>query len=185
MQGVHDSSATPPVTCCVATQALAAAGDWAGAVARARQGAALAAGPHGRAAEFEALLDTIAIDAALAGSDAGFDGRHLQVLPWALLCMLVVCQDQCPEQNEAAQRLRWGRSSSCASMSVLSAPPVCAAWHRAGVQNPGLTFLCTRFPWALSRERTVSLLVTAGALGGRRCLAGRSRPGGPRTGRSR
>ena len=61
------------------SQALAAAGDWAAAVAKARQGAALAAGPHGRAPEFEALLDTIAIDAALADSDAGFDGRHLQV----------------------------------------------------------------------------------------------------------
>jgi hypothetical protein len=65
----------------MAPQALAAAGDWAGAVARARQGAALVAGPHGRAPEFEGLLDTIAIDAALAGSDAGFGGRHLQVLP--------------------------------------------------------------------------------------------------------
>ena len=69
------------MVCGVVTQALAAAGDWAGAVAKARQGAALAAGPHGRAPEFEALLDTIAIDAALAGSDAGFDGRRLQVTP--------------------------------------------------------------------------------------------------------
>jgi hypothetical protein len=85
MQGVHDPSATPPVICCVGTQALAAAGDWAGAVASARQGAALAAGPHGRAPELEALLDTIAIDAALVGSDAGFDGRHLQVTARYLL----------------------------------------------------------------------------------------------------
>ena len=52
---------------------------WEAAVARARAGEALSAGRHGRSAVFEALLDGIAIDAALAGSDAGFDGRHLEV----------------------------------------------------------------------------------------------------------
>lgn len=62
-------------------QALAAAQDWGGAARRARQGEALAAGRHGRAPDFEALLDEIAVSGALASSDAGFDGRHLEVRP--------------------------------------------------------------------------------------------------------
>lgn len=59
-------------------QALAALGHWEAAAARARRGEALAAGPHGRAPEFQALMDDVAVTAAAAGSDAGFDGRQLE-----------------------------------------------------------------------------------------------------------
>lgn len=44
----------------------------------ARRGEALAGGSAGARAEFAALLDRVALAAALAGSYAGFDGRCLE-----------------------------------------------------------------------------------------------------------
>lgn len=62
-------------------QALAAMGHWEAAVAKARCGEGLAAGPLGRSPEFQMLLDELAVSAAAAaaGSSAGFDGRRLEV----------------------------------------------------------------------------------------------------------
>jgi len=59
-------------------QAKAGLCEWAAAVAAARRGEALNRRGTGSAAEFAALLDRLAIAAALAGSDAGFDGRCLE-----------------------------------------------------------------------------------------------------------
>jgi hypothetical protein len=59
-------------------QAKAGLCKWAAAVAAARRGEALAGRGTGIAAEFAALLDRLAVAAALVGSDAGFDGRCLE-----------------------------------------------------------------------------------------------------------
>ena len=60
--------------------ALAGQRKWAPAVAACRRGAAFLGQAPDVHREFGALLDRIAIDAALCGDMAGFDGRHLEVL---------------------------------------------------------------------------------------------------------
>lgn len=84
-------------------QALAAMRHWEAAVARSRAGEALAAGRHGRSADFEALLDGIALDAAMTGSDAGFDGRRLEVSEPIFKWRWVELADRIPKSLQADQ----------------------------------------------------------------------------------
>lgn len=56
-----------------------ALGQWAAATARCRAGEALLDRKAGGGSDFTALLDRIAMEAAVAGSDEGFDGRRIEV----------------------------------------------------------------------------------------------------------
>ena len=62
-------------------QAKLGAKEWSGAVAACRRGEALFDSKSNVATPFTALLDAIAIAAALEGDSQGFDGRLLEVNP--------------------------------------------------------------------------------------------------------
>ena len=61
-------------------QALTGEKNWAAAVKACRRGEALYDTKSNVATPFTALLDSIAVAAALEGDQSGFDGRHLEVL---------------------------------------------------------------------------------------------------------